>query len=659
MKYRQEYIIYYLASSDKPLTSARLAELLSVSVRTIKNDMLYVREILEEHGALLIAKKSSGYWIELTDVVTFHAYYEQLEMRSSLYNHLNSDKRIRSLTIARRLVSAEAEVKLEDIADELFLSRSAIKETMREVYPILQSFHLQIDSRPGYGLRVSGMEDHRRIALTELFAIHFHKLSLEDTETCFLKWVGCPEHERQGIRRGFLKVLRESGMAIRDTLTQKLSVYLIVMRNRLRAGYELDLPKEWISMAENCTEGRTAQTILSELNAQFGGFPAQDRQEIAYLAILLYCCRDYDEVQEPDASPKLQQEGRRLVVKGLEHLKMIWGLDFTADELLIRDLNAAMAPLLGKIYFGILSSNTIYAPIEMTSTKDSPLAVELSRSFIHFIEKQKHYRVGTDDLICFVYKFYALIDRIDYGYRKARLLTVSGGGKLAARTLKDRIDGRFGRLIEENRIVELYEIRGLDQSQYDAVIMDTPEFSYNYELPYVIVNMITRRRQFDHLHNEILINNYQFRSWMPDFSATALYDDYAFDGAEAFLKFISYKHGTDDEACRLLRHWLSVNEQYFSYENKSRSVIIMGSWQLIQKECLEFYRLKKPAVWHNCEVRLIFFWCVDFTDRPQKLKVMENLTRELVVTPEFADQMFEKRSQSVYEEMIKNCLKSE
>ncbi len=142
MQRRQESIIYQLAASDGPLTAEELAKRLLVSTRTIKYEMIEVKTKLSEVGAELIAKRNEGYSICITDQNLFNQYLEPIGIQSTLANNFGSDDHARFLYIARKLVSSSRFVKLEDIADELYLSRSAIREDVNHVMDFLRSYHL-------------------------------------------------------------------------------------------------------------------------------------------------------------------------------------------------------------------------------------------------------------------------------------------------------------------------------------------------------------------------------------------------------------------------------------------------------------------------------------------------------------------------------------
>ena len=62
---RQQMILLILISADRPQTSLSIANRLSVSSRTVKSEMIQIEDVLKQNGARLIAKRNSGYSIEV------------------------------------------------------------------------------------------------------------------------------------------------------------------------------------------------------------------------------------------------------------------------------------------------------------------------------------------------------------------------------------------------------------------------------------------------------------------------------------------------------------------------------------------------------------------------------------------------------------------
>lgn len=144
---RLRQIIYFLMKDAKPQTSETLATLISVSQRTIKSDMLILKDELTKIGAELITRKGVGYSINVIDRVIFDPFYEQLTYYRFLVGAFMTDRIARFVYIARTLVASEDYIKIEEIADDMYLSSSSIKQEMKSIYSFLNSYHLDIDSK--------------------------------------------------------------------------------------------------------------------------------------------------------------------------------------------------------------------------------------------------------------------------------------------------------------------------------------------------------------------------------------------------------------------------------------------------------------------------------------------------------------------------------
>ena len=359
MKVRVDNIIYQLAGSDDPLTADELGKKLAVSSRTIKSEMAEVRSELKKVGAELQAKRNEGYSLVIVDKQVFDDFYAQLVLRSSIMNNYYAlDGQARFLYITRKLVSSSKYVRIEDLADEMFISRSALQKSLTEAMIFLKSFHLEWENRKGLGIRCYGKEYHVRIAMTELFAVHFHKAVLNDAGMEYSKWLECDFEERQKIRHTFLKVLRESGLRTSDINAQKLSIYLLIVRNRCNAGYRLWLNNRSMEEVRLTKEYEIAKRIFFHLSEIFEGYDLME-EETVFFAIYLLTLEDVSyrlclEQQEPEKRFPLQYKKAAGYGGTLpEHIKERLHIDFSVNEKAEYMLMAGMIPILGQFRYDL------------------------------------------------------------------------------------------------------------------------------------------------------------------------------------------------------------------------------------------------------------------------------------------------------------------
>ena len=190
MSNRALQIIIQLSNApDHTMTSQELAERIGVSAHTIKNEMPMVARMLEENGARLVSRRHKGYSFDILDGETFDTFSAVTSIRQTPGSMLNADRESRVRYLARRIISTETGIKKEQMADQLFLSASALREPLSMATHLCESFGLRVVSRPGTGMRVEGEEHRRRLALTEVSGVHFPKETMDCSDPESALWL--------------------------------------------------------------------------------------------------------------------------------------------------------------------------------------------------------------------------------------------------------------------------------------------------------------------------------------------------------------------------------------------------------------------------------------------------------------------------------------
>lgn len=656
MKSRQQSIIYHLAVSDVPLTAEEIAKRLAVSPRTIKSEMKSLHESMEPIGAILIAKRNKGYSLQINDAVVFKAFTEELGLKQNLVNSFAMDDVARFLYIARKLVSSSKYVKIDNIADELYISRSTLRESIKDAMDFLKSYRMVAESKPGLGIRTYGMEYNVRVAMTELFAIHFHKTQLNDVGMEYAKWLNCDKKERQDIRHNFLRTLVKSGISILDLYTQRLAIYLIIVRNRIEAGYQLRLPKNWVEEMKPYREYQAAQDIYANLSKDFTGYEMSE-EETTFLAILLLCNRDMGHVKSTiEQFPSLYDIVKFHTHGIIEKIRDVHNFDLQQFDWAEEELTSILIPMVAKEHFCLSGARVLNEHFD-SQVSESPLVLDIARTITEYLQVNVGEKLSETPIIhklsCFIYKILFLVS---YEVKKRKLLFINYDGIGFTAYAKNKLLTIFEPLIESCTCVELYEIRAMNQEDYDAVLMDTPEFAYNYELPKASIRTITREGEMNMIYNNILIHAYQYKHLLPKEEDIHLISDYVYTSEPEFFQYISAKHCKTKETQEKFEKLLMKKERMVTYRNNKQSVIVFGSTRLTEGDTVELYSLKKPGTWSGEEIHYILYICVDWRNNPQKIKALENSLCQLAIHIEYYRKFQEDKS-TAFEQLICQSLK--
>lgn len=149
---------------NEALPQDELAQRLSVSTRTVRADITALNALLTQYGAQFVLSRGNGYQLKIDDPARYHAL--QTQRPDALLRISHQPERVHWLVV--RFLTSAFSLKLEDLADEWFISRATLQNDMAEVREHLQRYHLTLETRPRHGMKLFGSEMAIRACLTDL-----------------------------------------------------------------------------------------------------------------------------------------------------------------------------------------------------------------------------------------------------------------------------------------------------------------------------------------------------------------------------------------------------------------------------------------------------------------------------------------------------------
>ena len=149
---------------NETLPQDELAQRLSVSTRTVRADITALNALLAQYGAQFILNRGSGYQLKIDDPLRF----QTLEEAAPKTQHVPRTAQDRINFLLVRFLTSAFSIKLEDLADEWFVSRATLQNDMVEVRERFQRYQLTLETRPRHGMKLFGSEVSIRACLTDL-----------------------------------------------------------------------------------------------------------------------------------------------------------------------------------------------------------------------------------------------------------------------------------------------------------------------------------------------------------------------------------------------------------------------------------------------------------------------------------------------------------
>ena len=148
---RTEYLLYVLSENKTYVRSSDLAKETGVSIRTIKKEIASVNEFALSFGAHIESVKSKGYKLVIDDAANFIPKMEQLTAAYRTGTKKIVTKNSDILDICRMILSGHLFSSIDQLADELYLSKNSVWLKLQKIEKLLDRCHLHISkNNKGY-----------------------------------------------------------------------------------------------------------------------------------------------------------------------------------------------------------------------------------------------------------------------------------------------------------------------------------------------------------------------------------------------------------------------------------------------------------------------------------------------------------------------------
>ena len=150
--YRQLSLLYeFLNHTGQYLTYSMLCEQMNVSEKTIHNDIQVINDTIRKNNLQICLRKNRGFLLQAQDPRVIRELKNQFRYRFYNVYDLQENFKLRINTILKQLLISEEYIKLETIADRMWLNPQSISREMKEVRKMLGDYNLELISRPYRG----------------------------------------------------------------------------------------------------------------------------------------------------------------------------------------------------------------------------------------------------------------------------------------------------------------------------------------------------------------------------------------------------------------------------------------------------------------------------------------------------------------------------
>lgn len=446
---RMKKIIIELSDSEY-VTASELAKILDLNEKTVRTTIGKMRDSLDEYGIEIESKTRKGYHLLIYDKEKYQAFINNDEWLSK--NDIPNNSKEREEWLLDYLLKQHKFVRIDDLSEMLYVSRSTITNDIRNVEDSLKSYHITLIRRPNYGLHIQGSEFDIRNCMISQFKDNKWAQRFSDKE----------ENELKEISKILLNNIQNQKVVLSKSMIQEMTSCIYIAKVRYEENYKITVSKNEVvhRIYKPCID--VATNIVEELNEKFHIHLLDS--EIYYIAINIAARSDYN-VLEGELESGVINQARKQATQMLDCVYDMMHLDMRQNLSLLYDLISFLMPMDIRMRYGIIAKN----PFAEATKKKYFFAYNVASQAVIPLKKTYFHEVPENEIAYLTSIFALFIEQEKDKKKKYNILVICATNMSTSKLLAYQYKKKFKKYIDEVYACEMYNLDSFDFSKVDYI----------------------------------------------------------------------------------------------------------------------------------------------------------------------------------------------
>lgn len=592
MNTRENKLIKELLNRNMSLKE--ISNFLNVSERTVRNDISKINNSLIKYNSTIKKLKDNSYSLTFLDEIGEKIFKNDF---FSFDNFNFNDPKDRILYIKLAYLYAENYIKLDDLADEMFISKSTIQNDLREVKNFLENYELKLEFKANYGMKISGDEKSIRKAISDIIYRTSQAYNFEDIGEKLLFY----SQDKIGIIRSIIiDNVKKTDINLSDLSMNNLIVHLIIAMKRIDKNIYLTLntPKDFSEFNEYLISKSIVYDLENKFNIKF------PKEELDYITMYLIGTRlsfegEILEKEDPNDLTLLDKTCKKLINK----VQTLLNCKLQNDTQLYYGLVNHLKPAI----YRLKNNMSIRNPLLDSIKQNYPDIYEACVIGSEILNNSFNIILNEDEIGFISIHFGAAIERHKLNAPKLRVLLVCTTGVGSSQLLKYKLKSKFNKRITIIGLSQYYNLDKFSDDDYDLIIF-TVNFDNTSRKPTIVINDILGESDFSKI--EKFIDKKELLTQKKYLNIEDIFLELDFDNKNDILKYMSenlnYKINKNYNLYKsILEREKVANTDY------GNLVAIPHPIKPIAKETFISVGVSKNRInWGNNFIRIIIFLCI-------------------------------------------------
>lgn len=534
-------IIEILKKLNYPISSLALSHEIGCSTKTIQSEIKEINRQLKD--TKIISIRGVGYKLE-----------GKIDVDEPNNNIIGNIDRIEFIikTMLNLNLQGGKSIKLEELADSMFISVSSVKNDLKEVKEILNKYNINVISKHKQGIGVEGEESEVIRCIIDLCLKKDNELVLQD----FLSEE--VNNKIFNLKNDILKKLNEEELILSDIEFKNLCSTIFIRLSHINYDYE-----KFINTYIKDYKVKRNKIMKDNVN-----------KEKIMKAISMFC----------------------------KNLKLATAIDISKDEFFMECLYDHINNMIKKSKLGICNYNVVNNDVKLKY----PYAYELAKIAKKTIEDELNLKIGEDEVSNMAVHVGGAVER--YSTNKKRkvfkviIVCVSGTG--TSMLINTKLQQLFKDRIEIIKIIPSYLIDYINPLEVDFLISTMP-LKYD-KIPVISVSPFLSEKEIKiiekfmdtgYVYEDVSVKNF--------FDKDLYFRNLNFKTKEEVLDFMSNALLEKEIIDEQMKNSYFEREQIATTEIGNMVSMPHGSKGNIKENKIVVGILKEPIEWEYGKVRLV------------------------------------------------------
>lgn len=609
---------------DEIVHYADLSRVTGKSRKTIAKYLDHISNEVKSFNVELVRKRNVGIYFE-GDIQSLS---KMVHRANDAGTRITKDERV--ITILSQLLSEPKEKSIQQLCDELFVSRGTLENDLKKVKQFLKNEGARLVSNY-QGIRLEASERVKRRLMSDLISLYWgNSASIQYKRKNLVIPKDLPADIQNLLDQTILdkvsrvleKFEQDCGFYLNDYEYQSLCIHLVIAIERINNNEVLK------SVDSDKNLEPETKELVKLLEQEFGiELPIDENR---YIDIHIMAAKE-------GSSTSGNEGNLENKVSENELFEFLSKNIVAHDEVLIRNLTLHLIPALKRLSLGLKLSNPYsneikrYFPYAYNQAAD--LGIKIFREF--------NIKLNEDELAYITLHLQAYLERSG---TKPKAVIVCSTGMGTARLIEQRIKNRFADRLEINRVTSLQSLKRVPITE--DIVISTINIS-DLSVPVIVVPPFLDQKSLDKIDQKIDQLNGKSKhgqEFMNLIDKSVIIIDNAESSKKAAINKLAAlleKKGYANQGIGTA----AIEREELASTQIDQVAVPHAPLSFVNHPCIGIYINKKGVKWGESNVNLIFFLAMNKEIKPEVDRIYEYFN-EILENQELLKQLISCRSSS-------------